>query len=586
MATPLFPGRVGLYARVSDPQADGTIASQVDTMRQRAAADGCPVEEALVFCDDGHSGSTLFRPALERLRDQAAAGALDRLYVLNPDRLARHYAYQFLLVQELEDAGVDLVFLNRPLGQSPEDNLLLQVQGMIAEFERAKITERCRRGKVHAARRGDVAVLSRAPYGYRYVTKQEGSGHARYEILLEEARIVQQIFTWVGQERLSLAAVCRRLQAQGVPSPSGQACWRPTTLGTLLKNPAYQGQATYGKRHWVEWRPPLRPRRGQPTVPRRPGSVVTTTAAERLPIPVPALVSPELFAAVAEQLAENRRRQRARRAGARHLLQGLLVCSRCGDALHGRAHRYVTVAGVERRSVQYRCGGRQVQDETGQAVCVLATVPATALDDAVWADVCRLLDDPDRIAAEYERRQREAAEPAPGASAALGRQVERSKKTIARLIDSYTDGLLERSEFEPRLRAARERLARLEEQARQARDDAAQRAALRLVVAHVEEFAAKVKAGLGEADWATRREIIRALVRQIEVGEEEIRMVYRMAPVPFAERPNRGFGQDCTRRCIAMTCNDATTRSLRHRPTSLGVRKKRGMSRRPRTRRS
>src|SRR5207247_923604 len=148
----------------------------------RAAADGCAVDDELCFRDDGFSGSTLLRPALERLRDQAAAGAIDRLYVLDPDRLARNYAYQFLLMQELADRGVEIVFLNRALGQSPEDNLLLQVQGMIAEYERAKIKERCRRGKLHAARGGAVAVLGRAPYGYRYVSKQEGGGTARFEI--------------------------------------------------------------------------------------------------------------------------------------------------------------------------------------------------------------------------------------------------------------------------------------------------------------------------------------------------------------------------------------------------------------------
>jgi len=549
------PLRVALYARVSDPQAEGTIASQLEAVAQRAASDGYPIDDELRFCDDGYSGSTLLRPALERLRDQAAAGAIDRLYVLNPDRLARNYAYQFLLVQELADAGVEVVFLNRPLGQSPEDNLLLQVQGMIAEYERAKIRERCRRGKVHAARSGCVAVLTGAPYGYRYVTKQEGGGVARYEIVFEEARVVQQIFAWVGQERLSLAAVGRRLEQQGVPSPSGQRRWQPTTLGTLLKNPAYQGQAAFGKRRRMEPRPRLRPLRGKPVVPRRPGSVVTTAAEERLPIPVPALVSPELFAAVAEQLAENRRRQRARRDGARYLLQGLLVCPRCGYALHGRSSRNVTAAGEERRSVQYRCGGRLVRDESGAAVCALATVPAAALEAAVWDDVCQLLRDPDRMAEEYERRRQGAGvEPAAGAGVVLGRQVERVKKTIARLIDSYADGLLERKEFEPRLQAARQRLARLEEEARVAADAAARQAELRLLVGRLEEFATQVQAGLGEADWGTRREIIRALVRQIEVGDEEIRIVYRIAPAPFVERPNRGIGEDCTRHFVAMRC--------------------------------
>ncbi len=159
--------RVAFYARVSsDRQAeDGTIASQVAALRQRIAADQGQVTPEFEFLDDGYSGGILLRPALERLRDAAAGGAIDRLYVLAPDRLARNYAYQFLLLDELSRAGVEVVFLNHALGRSPEDDLLLQVQGIIAEYERAKIRERSRRGKLHAARTGQVSVLGSAPYG-------------------------------------------------------------------------------------------------------------------------------------------------------------------------------------------------------------------------------------------------------------------------------------------------------------------------------------------------------------------------------------------------------------------------------------
>jgi site-specific DNA recombinase len=157
-----------LYARVSsDHQAEaGTIASQVAALEQRMRADGVAVEPELRFVDDGYSGSTLVRPALERLRDAAADGAVDRLYVHAPDRLARSYAHQVLLVDELTRCGVAIVFLNRAVGDSPEDQLLLQVQGVVAEYERAKLLERSRRGRLHAAREGRVSVLAgTAPYG-------------------------------------------------------------------------------------------------------------------------------------------------------------------------------------------------------------------------------------------------------------------------------------------------------------------------------------------------------------------------------------------------------------------------------------
>src|SRR5215471_15958812 len=182
--------RPALYARVSsDQQAeDCTIASQVAALEERIGRDGLTLEPELCFLDEGYSGATLVRPALERLRDLAATGAVDRLYVHSPDRLARKYAYQVLLLDELDRCGVEVVFLNHPRGKTAEEELLMQVQGMVAEYERAKILERSRRGKLHAARQGSVNVLSGAPYGYRYVTKHDGGGHARYDLIPDEAR--------------------------------------------------------------------------------------------------------------------------------------------------------------------------------------------------------------------------------------------------------------------------------------------------------------------------------------------------------------------------------------------------------------
>jgi site-specific DNA recombinase len=144
------------------------------------------------FLDDGYSGATLIRPAMDRLRDLAAVGGIDRIYVHSPDRLARNYAHQVLLIEELRRAGVEIVFLNRSLGHSPEDDLLLQVQGIVSEYERAKIMERSRRGKKHAAQRGSLNVMSNAPHGYRYITVHDGEGQARFEIVPDQADVVRE----------------------------------------------------------------------------------------------------------------------------------------------------------------------------------------------------------------------------------------------------------------------------------------------------------------------------------------------------------------------------------------------------------
>jgi site-specific DNA recombinase len=543
------PLRPALYARVSsDQQAeDGTIASQVTALEERLDRDGLAIEPELRFLDEGYSGSTLVRPALERLRDLAAAGAIDRLYVHSPDRLARKYAYQVLLVDELHRCGVELIFLNRALGQTPEDDLLLQVQGMVAEYERAKILERSRRGKRHAASRGSINVLSGAPYGYRYIGKHEGAGQARYEIVLEEARVVRQIFTWVGLERCSIGEVCRRLRAQGIPSPKGKPHWDRTTVWGILKNPAYRGAAGFGKTQVGERRPRLRSQRGRPEQSRRPYSVYDTPE-HATAIAVPALVSEELFAAVAEQLDENRRRQRQGKRGARYLLQGLLVCQGCGYAYYGKQVSRQAAKGKQRRYGYYRCTGTDAYRFGGQRVCPNKQVRTDLLEEAVWEDVCALLKDPGRIEAEYERRLHpKDSEKEPKGGRQLEVLIQKVKRGIARLIDAYGEGLVDKEEFEPRVRAFRERLTRLEAEAQQQQELEAQERDLRLVMGRLQEFGERVKAGLEEADWSTRREIIRALVKRVEIGVEEVRVVYRVNFSPFAESPKGGILPDCGR---------------------------------------
>ncbi|MBV8232402.1 MAG: recombinase family protein [Planctomycetaceae bacterium] len=539
--------RVALYARVSGEQQENedTIASQLEALTQRIATDGLECEPELHFVDDGCSGYILTRPGLERLRDQAAAGAIDRLYVLDPDRLSRKYAYQVLILEELTRCAVEVVFLRNPIGRGPEQDLLLQVQGMIAEYERAKIMERCRRGKQHAARRGSVNVLSGAPYGYRYVGKHEGGGEARYQVVAEEARVVRKIFDWVGQERCSIGEVCRRLRRDGIPTRTGKPAWDRATVWLILKNPAYRGKAAFGKTRAGEYKPQrLRPQRGRPGPPRRPVTAVETSQEDQIFIDVPALVSEGLFEAVQAQLEENRRRRRDRPGGGRYLLQGLVVCKRCGYGCYGKR----TTRAASRGRVPYayyRCTGSDAYRSGGQRLCWNKQVRTDMLDAAVWEDVRRLLSEPERVRREYERRLR-GAETGPDREVEhLGKLMRNVKRMISRLIDAYGDGLLDKSEFEPRITAARERLAKLEAEHWQRIGEAAQEAELRLVIGQLEEFAKRVSQGLQEPDWASRREVVRALVRRVEIDEQEVRIVYRVTPSPFEGGPQQGRSQHC-----------------------------------------
>ena len=154
-----------IYARVSSDKQreENTIASQTAALIDFARCRGFQVPDEWVFEDEGYSGATLERPGLERVRDLAAEGQVHAVLVYAPDRLSRKYAYQILLIEELARHGVETVFLKAPQTATAEDQLLPQFQGMIAEYERAQILERSRRGKRHRARQGQVSVLSGAP---------------------------------------------------------------------------------------------------------------------------------------------------------------------------------------------------------------------------------------------------------------------------------------------------------------------------------------------------------------------------------------------------------------------------------------
>jgi len=541
------PIQVALYARVSsEPHAEAhTVASQVVALRERVAADGLAVSEAMQFLDEGYSGATLVRPALERLRDVIAAGSVDRLYVHSPDRLARKYAYQVLLVDEFRRAGVEVSFLNRALGQSPEDDLLLQVQGMIAEYERAKIIERHRRGKRHAAHVGAVNVLSGAPYGYRYVPKYEGGGQARYEILPDEARVVRQIFAWVGGDRLTIGEVCRRLTQAGERTRTGKTVWDRSVVWGILKNPAYQGAAAFGKTRLEPLRPRLRAQRNRPVQPRRAVSVHDVPPEDWITIPVPALVEPEVCAAVQDQLRENKRHARQSRRGALYLLQGLLQCQHCGYAFYGKRLSPSARKGQPRAYAYYRCLGTDAYRFGGERLCQNTQVRTDLLDLAVWQEVCTLLTHPERLAEEYRRRLQPETRTNRTPLATIEDQISKGRQGVARLIDSYAESLIDKSEFEPRITRLRQRLARLEAQRQALAEEAALHGELQLIIGRLEDFAAKLHDGLETADWASQRDLIRALVKRVEVAHNEVNVVFRIDPYPSDNDPEKKRLQLC-----------------------------------------
>ncbi|MBX9703494.1 MAG: recombinase family protein [Silvanigrellaceae bacterium] len=499
--------------------------------------------DEMKFIDNGFSGSNLNRPALERLRDKIFSGEIDKIYIHSPDRLSRKYAYQMILLEEFQKGGAEIIFLNHQNNDTPESHLLLQVQGMIAEYERAKIMERHRRGKIHAAKSGSINVLGGAPYGFRYINRSMGGGEALYEINVEEAEIVQKIFFWVGYDRITMNEVCCRLKKGGIPSPKGKAIWNRSVILSLLKNPAYKGTAAFGKTKIGPRLPRIRQQRHLTGQPKHNYSIFPVEKEKWIYIPVPAIIDEVIFEAVQKQIEENKKTARTRRNGATYLLQGLIVCRHCNYAFYGKPVQNKRGDKIDSYAY-YRCIGTDGYRFNGNKICNNKQIRTDVLEIFVWEEVKFLLKNPVRILDEYERRINELERsPLDHTKDSLEKQENKLNRGINRLIDSYAQEHIEKEEFEPRIKAMKQRLKTIEEQKQQVLDKKHLKNEMKLIVTQLENFAFDVETKLENINWHAKRDIIRALVKRVEIGTEEINVVFRVRDLPGSNRENQDYNK-------------------------------------------
>jgi site-specific DNA recombinase len=236
---------VALSARVStlNQQQEGTIASQVRSLKHDLHQQGWSLLPTHEYLDEGISGARLDRPALDRLRDGAQRGAFEAVVVLSPDRLARHYAHQWLLIEAFTPLPTHVIFLQNPFGDTPQGKGRPHRQGMSAAYERAQRLARPRRGRLEKARRGEFIPWAYRCYGYRYLPKRHGSPP---QVMIEpgEADVVRRIYRMVVEEHRSCRQITKHLNESHTPTPSGlNQVWHPATVRTLLTNRVYAGQA-------------------------------------------------------------------------------------------------------------------------------------------------------------------------------------------------------------------------------------------------------------------------------------------------------------------------------------------------------
>ena len=537
-----------IYARVSSERQkeEGTIASQTALLLEYAQSHELSVPREWIFEDEGYSGAILARPGLERLRDLAAEGQLQAVLVYAPDRLSRKYAYQVLLIEEFSRYGVETIFLKSTPAQTPEERLLLQFQGMIAEYERAQIAERTRRGKRHRAKAGCVNVLSGAPYGYRYVKKSEHS-QAYYEVAENQAEVVRKVFAWYTQELLSIGAITRQLNEQKIATRSGRSRWERSTVWAMLRNPAYHGRACFGKTEPCPRQRITRPIRQKGGYSRRSSSNREKARHEWIEIPVPALVSQETFALAQERLAQNKGLS-LRSTREPTLLQGLLVCEQCGYGLYRTSTR--TSA---RRIKYYRCLGSDRYRHLRGAVCGCRPIRQDYLDELVWEEVLQLLRTPQLIQTELERRRTESlnSSPVQQRQEQLKRELIRLGQQMDKLLDAYQEGLLTLDDLRKRLPELKKKIGALEKEQQNLHLRAVEDKRWIELSNTMETFLSRLNKTAQKMTCLEKQKVLRTIVKQITVGKDLI-TIHHSIPVGA---PQRGTGPSsyplCTRGRLA-----------------------------------
>ena len=540
-----------IYARVSSDRQkeERTIASQREALLEHAQAQGLVVPPEWIFEDEGYSGAVLARPALERLRDLVAEGQIETVLVYAPDRLSRKYAYQVVLLEEFGRHGAQTLFVKSPTAQTPEEHLLLQFQGMIAEYERAQIAERTRRGRRHRAKEGLVNVLSVAPYGYRYIKKTEHSA-AYFAVEENQAEVVRKIFELYTKEGWSMAAIARYLNEQKIPTRFGKAPWQAATLWGMLRNPAYQGKAAYGKTQNCPSQKIIRPTRLRGGFSRR-GSGKAVNPSQWIEIAVPALVSAETFALAQERLGQNRQLS-LRNTKEPSLLQGLLVCQQCGYSLYRSSSQK-----GPKRHFYYRCvGGNHRKYRQGPA-CTCPMIPLNYLDDLVWRQILELLRSPELIRTEMERRRLESlnSNPTQQRKEQLERELTRAEQQMDKMLDAYQEDLLSLSELRERVPALRKKIAALENEKQNLNVRAVEDQRWRDVNQSLESFVARLNQTAQNLTNVEKQKIVRLLIKQIDVGSDTVTIHHSIPAQPGSPSPGSQSSQLYKRRLGANRCD-------------------------------
>jgi site-specific DNA recombinase len=519
-----------IYLRVStnrQTQAQ-TIDQQLERLRSHLELQGESLLADNIFRDDGYSGANLNRPGLDRLRDRVKSGVIDRVLLTSPDRLARNYVHQMVLIEEWERCGCKVEFLDRPMSQDPHDQLLLQIRGAVAEYERVLIAERMRRGRQMKLKAGALLPWTVPPYGYRSAPDRprDPSG---VQIEPAEGAIVQELFARYLEDHGTLLSLAKHLLQLRLPSPRGNQRWSAASLRGLLINPVYTGKLYIGRSRSR----PARIRRSATHPLGNPAYGQDSTPAETwIPVgTVPALVSQEDFDRVQVKLGLNKKQATRNNKSHRYLLRALVSCGACQSACiarttNGGLHYYIC-----------RCQAQPIYSQHDQR-CRARCIPAQQLDVLVWEDLCQLMTQPDYITDALQRA---------GGGQWLPQDLQARKQTLRkaqieisrqleRLTEAYLISIIPLAEYQRRRSELEQKSHALEAQTKELEAQVDRRAELVRLGSSIEDFCRRISVGLANATFDQKRSIVELLIDRVLVANGEVEIRYVVPTHPNSEK--------------------------------------------------
>ncbi len=509
--TPLL---IAIYARVSTAkqEEEETIKNQLGVIQEFAERNNYRIVQK--YIDDGWSGDMLARPALDRLREDAKKKIWEAVLIYDPDRLARRYSYQELVMDELRDLGLETIFITTPSPKTGEEKILYGVKGLFAEYERVKITERFRLGKIRKAKEGHL-VVSEASYGYKYIPKQEGK-HGYYEINKQEAEVVKMIYSWVADQRLTLRGIVKKLQELGIPPrKSKRGVWGITTIASLLRNKTYIGEAHYGGSYAVVPEKPIK-KDGYKKIKKTSRRIKPES--EWIKIPVPAIIDKDLFMRAAEQLKSNFELSRRNKKN-EYLLGGKIYCV-CGRRRAGEGPQHG-------KFLYYRCTDRIISYPL-PSKCSERAVNARMADALVWDKIKELMTSPELLMNQVKQwlnKQQVKTGKSDFSVNDLQKEIGKLKKEEDRYLRAYGAELITMEKLKEYTSDLRSKISSLESQVLHIEGVKSQAENIKLPAdGDIKEFCEKAVEALNNLNFGLKQEIIRNVVEKVIGTKEELRV--------------------------------------------------------------